>query len=107
MVRNQVRKKVVEVPILRKDGNNWVEYREKLFKAAEQQNLLGLLDGTYTRPEDLCKVRRIGTWMRDNLEAQALIIATKPPTPRFSLLMTAHEMFNTLKDLCKKTTTAT
>ena len=52
MVRNRVRKNVVEVPILREDGENWAEYRKKLFEAAEQQNLLGLLDGTYTMPEN-------------------------------------------------------
>ena len=45
--------------------------------------------------------------MRDNLEAQALIITMKPPTPRFSLSMTAHEMFNTLRNSFEKTTTGT
>ena len=73
MVRNRARKKVVEVPILHEDGKNWAEYCEELFKAAKQQNLLGLLNSTYTRPEDLCEVQRIGAWMHDNLEAQALI----------------------------------
>ena len=108
MVRNRVRKKVVEVPTLREDGENWAEYREKLFEAAEQQNLLGLLDGTNTKPNEPWNPRRIATWLRDNTEVQYLLATTTPSLiwDHFTI-STAHAMFTHLKNLFEKVTTTT
>ena len=46
-------------------------------------------------------------WMRDDTEAQYLVITTTPPTvhDHLSLSMTAHEVFKTLQGLFEKKTT--
>ena len=100
MVRNRVRKKVVEVPILHEDGKNWAEYCEKLFEAAEQQGLIGLLDGTNMKPNEPWNPRRIATWLRNDTEAQYLLATTTPQLiwNHFTIL-TAHEMFQHLQSL--------
>ena len=52
VTRIQARKKIVEVPRLRHDGENWLDYRRKLFQAAETQGLLRLLDRTNMKPNE-------------------------------------------------------
>jgi hypothetical protein len=83
------------------DGRNWLNYREKLFQAAEVQDLLGLLDGTKVEPNEPWNPQSTAAWMCDNMEAQHLIITTTPPLihNHFRLSTTAHEMFEHLKNL--------
>jgi hypothetical protein len=83
------------------DGRSWLNYREKLFQAAEVQDLLGLLDGTKVEPNEPWNPRSRAAWMCDNMEAQHLIITTTPPLihNHFRLSTTAHEMFEHLKNL--------
>ena len=101
--------KKIFVPDLIADGRSWSNYREKLFEAAEVQNLLGLLDGTKTKPNDPWDPWRTAAWMRDDTEAQYLVITTNPPTvhDHLSLSMTAHEVFKILQALFEKKATAT
>jgi hypothetical protein len=93
--------KKILVPDLIANGQNWSNYCEKLFQAAEVQNLLGLLDGTKPEPNEPWNPRSAAAWMRDNTEAQHLIITTTPPLihNHFRLSTTAHEMFEHLKNL--------
>ena len=102
------RKKIL-VPNLIADGQNWLNYREKLFEAAAAQDLLGLLDGTKTKPNEPWDPWRTAAWMRDDMEAQYLVITTTPPTvhDHLSLSMTAHEVFKTLHALFEKRTMTT
>ena len=99
--------KKILIPDLVADGRNWSNYREKLFEAAAAQDLLGLLDGTKTKPNEPWNPWCTAAWMRDDTEAQYLVITTTPPTvhDHLSLSMTAHEVFKTLQCLFEKKTT--
>ena len=101
--------KKILVPDLVADGRNWSNYRKKLFEAVEAQGLLGLLDGTKTKPNEPWDPWCTAAWMRDDTEAQYLVITTTPPTvhDHLSLSMTAHEVFKTLQALFEKKATAT
>ena len=101
--------KKILVPDLIDDGRNWSNYRKKLFEAAAAQDLLGLLDGTKTKPNEPWDPWHTAAWMRDDTEAQYLVITTTPPTvhDHLSLSMTAHKFFKTLQDLFEKKSTAT
>jgi hypothetical protein len=46
--------KKILVPNLIADDQNWSNYCEKLFQAAEVQDLLGLLNGTKLEPNEPC-----------------------------------------------------
>ena len=89
------------------DGQNWSNYCEKLFEAAAAQDLLGLLDGSKTKPNKPWNPWCTAAWMCDDIEVQYLVITTTPPTVHnhLSLSMTAHEVFKTLQGLFEKRTT--
>ena len=57
-----------------------MNYREKLFEAVEAQDLLRLLDGTKMKPNEAWDPWHTAVWMRDDTEAQYLVITTIPPT---------------------------
>ena len=99
--------KKILVPDLIADGWNWLNYCKKLFEAAAAQDLLGLLDGTKTKPNEPWNPWCTAVWMCDDTEAQYLVIMTTPPIVHnhLSLLMTAHEVFKTLQDLFEKKST--
>ena len=84
-----------------------MNYREKLFEAVEAQDLLRLLDGTKMKPNEAWDPWHTAVWMRDDTEAQYLVITTTPPTvhDHLSLSMTAHEVFKVLEKLFEKPTT--
>ena len=105
--RTRAKKKVVEVPQLRYNGENWSHYCEKLFQAAEAQNLLGLLNSTNPNPSDLepWNLWCIAMWLRNNTEAQYLLVTTTPAViwDHFTIsTVTAHNMFTYLKNLFEK-----
>jgi len=97
------------VPALELDGQNWLVYCKKLLRAAAVQGLAGLLNGTRTKPDDLWDPFQTGVWLRENTNAQYLIITTTPPAIHndFDFNMTAHEMFKRLQGLFEKTATTT
>ena len=64
------------IPQLAVDGQNWSDYRTKLFEAAETQGLLGLLDGTNTKPNEPWNLWCIAAWLRNDTEAQYLLTIT-------------------------------
>ncbi|KIJ13592.1 hypothetical protein PAXINDRAFT_13553 [Paxillus involutus ATCC 200175] len=43
---------MADIPVLRTDGRNWTDYREKILRVAAQQNLDRLYDGTETLQGD-------------------------------------------------------
>ena len=105
--RTRAKKKIVEVPQLCYDGENWLNYHEKLFQAAEAQDLLGLLDGTNPNPSgsEPWNPWRIAAWLRNNTEAQYLLVTTTPAFiwDHFTIsTVTAHDMFTYLKNLFEK-----
>ena len=108
VTRTRAKKKIVEVPRLRHDGENWLDYRTELFQAVETQGLLGLLDGTSTKPNEPWNPRRIAAWLRDDTEAQYLL-ATTTPSPIWDhfTISTAHDMLTHLENLFEKDSTAT
>ena len=91
------------------DRQNWPNYREKLFQAAEAQDSLRLLNGTKTKPNEPWDPWHTAAWMRNDTEVQYLVIMTTPPTlhDHLSLSMTVHEVFKTLHALLEKRTTTT
>jgi hypothetical protein len=97
--------KKILVPDLAMDGRNWSTYCEKLFQVVEAQDLLGIIDGTKTKPtnEPWNPLGR-AAWIRDDTEVQYLIVTTTPPIihGHLTLEMTAHELFKTLQGLFKK-----
>ena len=108
VTRLRAKKKIVEVPRLRHDGENWLDYRGKLFEAAEQQGLLGLLDGTNTKPNEPWNPWRIAAWLRDDTEAQYLLATTTPSIIwNHFTISTAHDMFRHLQSLFESTATTT
>ena len=106
VARIRAKKKIVEVPRLRHDGENWSDYRTKLFEAAEAQGLLGLLDGTNTKPNEPWNPWRTAAWLRDDTEVQYLL-ATTTPSPIWDhfTISTAHDMLTHLKNLFDKDST--
>ena len=108
VTRTRAKKKIVEVPRLRHDGENWSDYHAKLFEAAEAQGLLGLLDGTNPKPNEPWNPWRIAAWLCDDTEAQYLLATTTPsPIWNHFTISTAHDMFQYLKNLFKKDSTTT
>ena len=108
VTRTRAKKKIVEVPRLRQDGENWLDYHAKLFEAAEAQGLLGLLNGTSTKPNEPWNPRRIAAWLRDDTEAQYLLATTTPQLIwNHFTISTAHNMFQHLQSLFETTTTTT
>ena len=91
------------------DRQNWSNYREKLFQAAEVQDSLGLLNGTKMKPNEPWDPWHTAAWMHNDTEVQYLVIMTTPPTLHdyLSLSMTVHEVFKTLHALLEKRTTTT
>ena len=90
------------------NGQNWSNYCEKLLEAAAAQDLLGLLNGTKTKPNKPWNPWCTAAWMRDNTEAQYMVIMTTPPSihDHFRLSTTACDFFKTLQDLFEKKSTA-
>ncbi|KIJ09605.1 hypothetical protein PAXINDRAFT_17310 [Paxillus involutus ATCC 200175] len=58
---------MADIPVLRTDGRNWTEYREKLLRVAAQQKLDKLYDGTETLQGDA------EDWQQRNTIAKSLI----------------------------------
>ncbi|KAI9573990.1 hypothetical protein HD554DRAFT_2325643 [Boletus coccyginus] len=93
------------IPDLAADGRNWSDYRKKLFQAAEVQDLLGLLDGTKTKPNGPWDPWRAAAWMRNDTEAQYMLVTTTPPFIWDDThLTTAHEYYDYLSNLFDKLT---
>ncbi|KIJ05418.1 hypothetical protein PAXINDRAFT_21324 [Paxillus involutus ATCC 200175] len=86
---------MVDIPALRTDGRNWTDYREKILRAAAQQGLDKLYDGTETiqgNAED---------WQQRNAIAKSLIVETIPDSIFLRILHyeSAHKFFEALKNL--------
>ncbi|KIJ19278.1 hypothetical protein PAXINDRAFT_7782 [Paxillus involutus ATCC 200175] len=86
---------MAEIPQLRADGRNWTDYREKILRAAAQQGLDKLYDGTETiqgNAED---------WQQRNAIAKSLIVETIPDSILLRILhfKSTHEFFEGLKNL--------
>ncbi|KIJ06367.1 hypothetical protein PAXINDRAFT_20440 [Paxillus involutus ATCC 200175] len=86
---------MVDIPALRTDGRNWMDYREKILRAAAQQGLDKLYDGTETiqgNAED---------WQQRNTIAKSLIVETIPDSILLRILhfKSTHEFFEGLKNL--------
>ncbi|KAI9571094.1 hypothetical protein HD554DRAFT_2169478 [Boletus coccyginus] len=93
------------IPDLAADRRNWSDYREKLFQAAEVQDLLGLLDGTKTKPNGPWDPWRAAAWMRDDTEAQYMLVTTTPPSIWDQInLTTAHDYYDYLSKIFDKPT---
>ena len=101
--------KKILVPDLIADGRNWSNYREKLFEAAAAQDLLGLLDGTKTKPNEPWNhgAQLHGCAMTQKRSTWSLRLPHPFVHDHLSLSMTAHEVFKTLQDLFEKKATAT
>ncbi|KIJ05233.1 hypothetical protein PAXINDRAFT_21488, partial [Paxillus involutus ATCC 200175] len=89
---------MAEIPQLRADGRNWTDYREKILRAAAQQGLDKLYDGTETiqgNAED---------WQQRNAIAKSLIVETIPDSIFLRILHyeSAHKFFEALKNLFEK-----
>ncbi|KIJ08782.1 hypothetical protein PAXINDRAFT_18099 [Paxillus involutus ATCC 200175] len=86
---------MAEIPQLRADGRNWMEYREKLLRVAAQQNLDRLYDGTETLQGDA------EDWQQRNAIAKVLIVNTIPDSIFLRILQfeSAYEFFKALKNL--------
>ncbi|KIJ05737.1 hypothetical protein PAXINDRAFT_21032, partial [Paxillus involutus ATCC 200175] len=89
---------MAEIPQLRADGRNWTDYREKILRAAAQQGLDKLYDGTETiqgNAED---------WQQRNAIAKSLIVETIPDSILLRILhfKSTHEFFEGLKNLFEK-----
>ncbi|KIJ07005.1 hypothetical protein PAXINDRAFT_19795 [Paxillus involutus ATCC 200175] len=89
---------MADIPVLRTDGRNWTEYREKLLRVAAQQNLDRLYDGTETLQGDT------EDWQQQNTIAKALIVNTIPDSIFLRILHyeSAHQIFEALKNLFEK-----
>ena len=108
VTRTRAKKKIVEVLRLRHDSENWLDYRTKLLEAAEAQGLLGLLDGTSTKPNEPWNPRHIAAWLRDDTEAQYLLATTTPQLiGNHFTISTAHDMFQHLQSLFEDSTAST
>ncbi|KIJ07197.1 hypothetical protein PAXINDRAFT_19600 [Paxillus involutus ATCC 200175] len=86
---------MAEIPQLRADGRNWTDYHEKILRAAAQQGLDKLYDGTETiqgNAED---------WQQRNAIAKSLIVETIPDSILLRILhfKSTHEFFEGLKNL--------
>jgi hypothetical protein len=86
---------MADIPVLRTDGRNWTEYREKLLRVAAQQNLDRLYDGTETLQGDA------EDWQQRNAIAKVLIVNTIPDSIFLRILQfeSAYEFFKALKNL--------
>ncbi|KIJ08035.1 hypothetical protein PAXINDRAFT_18794 [Paxillus involutus ATCC 200175] len=86
---------MADIPVLRTDGRNWTEYREKLLRVAAQKNLDRLYDGTETLQGDA------EDWQQRNAIAKALIVETIPDSILLRILhfKSTHEFFEGLKNL--------
>ncbi|KIJ08474.1 hypothetical protein PAXINDRAFT_18398 [Paxillus involutus ATCC 200175] len=89
---------MADIPVLRTDGRNWMEYCEKLLRVAAQQNLDRLYDGTETLQGDA------EDWQQQNAIAKALIVNTIPDSIFLRILHyeSAHKFFEALKNLFEK-----
>ncbi|KIJ06426.1 hypothetical protein PAXINDRAFT_20385 [Paxillus involutus ATCC 200175] len=89
---------MAEIPQLRADGRNWMEYREKLLRVAAQQKLDKLYDGTETLQGDA------EDWQQRNAIAKSLIVETIPDSIFLQILHyeSAHKFFEALKNLFEK-----
>ncbi|KIJ10654.1 hypothetical protein PAXINDRAFT_16371 [Paxillus involutus ATCC 200175] len=89
---------MADIPVLRADGRNWTEYREKLLRVAAQKNLDRLYDGTETLQGDA------EDWQQRNAIAKALIVETIPDSIFLRILHyeSAHKFFEALKNLFEK-----
>jgi hypothetical protein len=92
------------------DRRNWSTYCKKRFQVTKAQDLLGIIDGTKTKPTDeLWNLLGRAAWIRADTEVQYLIVTTTPPIihDHRTLEMSAHKLFNTLKGLFEKEPTTT
>ncbi|KIJ07250.1 hypothetical protein PAXINDRAFT_19553 [Paxillus involutus ATCC 200175] len=89
---------MVDIPALRTDGRNWTDYREKILRAAAQQGLDKLYDGTETLQGDA------EDWQQRNAIAKSLIVETIPDSIFLQILHyeSAHKFFEALKNLFEK-----